>query len=172
LAEEYKANTEKLNAYPPDFKPYGETVAEPRKIEAQAQIAEPPTTLPIDRLANAILIFTKGGETEKVWFYDMQSDGYSLDDKRTKLEGYGDLQDIVAQYKKRDTKVEIDRKAKFFFVPKAEIVAEGYDLSMSRYKEDVFEEVVYEKPAVILAKIKTMEGEIIGELQELEGMLV
>lgn len=126
---------------------------------------------PYAGVSTAILIFTKGGDTEKVWFYDMQSDGYSLDDKRTKLEGYGDLQDIVEQFKKRDPQKESDRKAKFFFVPKAEIVAEGYDLSMSKYKEDVFEEVVYEKPAVILAKLKTMEGEIVEELKELEGML-
>lgn len=62
-------------------------------------------------------------------------------------------------------------KEKFFFVPKAEIVAEGYDLSMSKYKEDVFEEVSYEKPEVILAKLKTLEGEISEELKELEGML-
>jgi type I restriction enzyme M protein len=101
----------------------------------------------------------------------MQSDGYSLDDKRTKLEGYGDLQDIVAQYKKRDTKKDKDRKKKFFFVPKKEIVDEGYDLSMSRYKEDVFEEVTYEKPVKILAKLKTMENEINKGLKELEGMI-
>src|SRR4030067_3242964 len=101
----------------------------------------------------------------------MQSDGYSLDDKRTKLEGYGDLKDIVEQFKKRNPQNENDRKAKFFFVPKAEIAAEGYDLSMSKYKEDVFEEVSYEKPAVILARLKTMEGEISQGVNELEGML-
>lgn len=126
---------------------------------------------PYAGVSTAILIFTKGGETENVWFYDMQSDGYSLDDKRTKLEGYGDLQDIVTQFKKRDPKKESDRKAKFFFVPKDEIVAEKYDLSISRYKEDVFEEVVYEKPLKILSKLKTMEKEIDKELNELEGML-
>ncbi len=126
---------------------------------------------PYAGVSTAILIFTKGGETENVWFYDMQSDGYSLDDKRTKQEGYGDLQDIVTQYKKRNQKKESDRKEKYFFVPKAEIVAENYDLSMSKYKEDVFEEVVYEKPAVILAKIKTMEKEINTELSALERML-
>jgi type I restriction enzyme M protein len=70
-------------------------------------------------------VFTKGGETENVWFYDMQSDGYTLDDKRTKQDGYGDLQDIIAQFKKRDAKKTNDRKAKFFFVPKAEIAKEN-----------------------------------------------
>ncbi|AJQ27930.1 type I restriction-modification system subunit M [Pelosinus fermentans] len=155
----------------------GKAFVEARKIlvekcELKAVIAMPSGVFkPYAGVSTAILIFTKGGETENVWFYDMQSDGYSLDDKRTKQEGYGDLQDIVAQFKKRDQRKEIDRKEKFFFVPKGEIVAENYDLSMSKYKEDVFEEVEYEKPAVILAKLKTMENKIDQELSELEGML-
>ncbi len=126
---------------------------------------------PYAGVSTAILIFTKGGETENVWFYDMQNYGYNLDDKRTKLEGYGDLQDIVTWYKNRDQLKESDRKKKSFFVPKKEIVEEKYDLSMSRYKEDVFDEVVYEKPATILAKLKKMENEIGEELGELEEML-
>ena len=122
-------------------------------------------------LSTAILIFTKGGETEQVWFYDMQSDGYSLDDKRAKLDGYGDLQDIVKQYKKRDPGKDSDRKEKFFFVPKGEIVGENYDLSISRYKEDVFEEIEYDAPGVILKKLKSIEGEIEGEFEELDTLL-
>lgn len=155
----------------------GNAFADARKLlveksELKAVITMPSGVFkPYAGVSTAILIFTKGGETENVWFYEMQSDGYSLDDKRTKLEGYGDLQDIVTQYKKRDQRKESDRKEKFFFVPKDEIVIENYDLSMSKYKEDVFEEVVYEKPEVILAKLKTMESEINKELSELEGML-
>jgi type I restriction enzyme M protein len=155
----------------------GKAFVEARKIliekcELKAVINMPSGVFkPYAGVSTAILIFTKGGETENVWFYDMQSDGYSLDDKRTKLDGYGDLQDIVTQYKKRDHREESDRKEKFFFVPKGEIVVENYDLSMSKYKEDVFEEVVYDKPDVILAKLKTLEGEINQELAELEGML-
>lgn len=126
---------------------------------------------PYAGVSTAMLIFTKGGETEEVWFYEMQSDGYSLDDKRTKLDGYGDLQDIVMQYKKRDLREEGDRTKKFFFVPKSEIVAENYDLSMSRYKEDVFEEIEYETPSVILSKLKTIEREITQDLSELERSL-
>ena len=142
------------------------------KCELKAVIAMPSGVFkPYAGVSTAILIFTKGGETDNVWFYDMQSDGYSLDDKRTKLDGYGDLQDIVTQYKKRDQRKESDRKEKFFFVPQGEIAADNYDLSMSRYKEDVFEEVVYEKPAVLFAKLKAMESEINWELKELEGML-
>ena len=155
----------------------GKAFIEARKIliekcELKAVVTMPSGVFkPYAGVSTAIFIFTKGGETDKVWFYDMQSDGYSLDDKRTKLDGYGDLQDIVTQFKKRDQGKESDRKQKFFFVPKKEIVEEKYDLSMSRYKEDVFEEVVYEKPVVILSKLKSMEGEISKELSELEGML-
>ncbi|MFA6008007.1 MAG: N-6 DNA methylase [Candidatus Shapirobacteria bacterium] len=142
------------------------------KCELKAVISMPSGIFkPYAGVSTAILVFTKGGETENVWFYDMQSDGYSLDDKRTKLEGHGDLQDIVSQFKHRDPKNDSDRKAKFFFVPKAEIVAENYDLSISKYKEDVFEEVVYEKPAVILEKLKVTEREIENELNVLKGIL-
>ncbi|SDI50826.1 type I restriction-modification system subunit M [Desulfosporosinus hippei] len=156
----------------------GKAFVEARKIlvekcELKAVITMPSGVFkPYAGVSTAILIFTKGGETENVWFYDMQSDGYTLDDRRTKLpEGYGDLQDIVTQFKKRDQRKESDRKEKVFFVPKGEIVEENYDLSMSKYKEDVFEEVMYEKPAVILVKLKTLEDEIREELSELEGML-
>jgi type I restriction enzyme M protein len=155
----------------------GNAFVEARKIliekcELKAVVAMPSGVFkPYAGVSTAILIFTKGGETENVWFYDMKSDGYSLDDKRTKQDGNGDLQDIVTQFKNRDPKKSSDRKEKFFFVPKEEIVKENYDLSMSKYKEDVFEEVVYEKPEVLLAKLKTMEKEIGLELGELEGML-
>ena len=142
------------------------------KCELKAVVTMPSGVFkPYAGVSTAILIFTKGGETENVWFYDMQSDGYSLDDKRVKLDGYGDLQDIVSQYKKRDPDTESDRKEKFFFVPKGEIVDEGYDLSISRYKEDVFEEIEYDAPDVILGKLKVLEGEIDKELRELVGMI-
>ena len=142
------------------------------KCELKAVIAMPSGVFkPYAGVSTAILIFTKGGETENVWFYDMQNDGYSLDDKRTKLDGYGDLQDIVTQFNNRDPKKKTDRKAKFFYVPKDEIVKEKYDLSISRYKEDTFEEVEYEKPSAIFKKLKTIENEIQKELSELEGML-
>jgi type I restriction enzyme M protein len=145
------------------------------KSELKAVIAMPSGVFkPYAGVSTALLIFTKGGETENVWFYDMQSDGYSLDDKRDKLEGYGDLQDIVTQYKNRNPESEQDRKKKFFFVPKKEIVDEGYDLSFSRYKEEVFEEIEYEKPDVILDKLigeNGLEQEIIKGLEELKKML-
>jgi len=115
----------------------------------------------------------------------MASDGYSLDDKRNKQEGYGDLQDIVAKFKKRTPKKTTDRTKKYFAVPRQEIVDEKYDLSLSRYKEDVFEEIEYEKPGVILEKLLVSEvgehfdekaltkiqGGIVKGLLELRGMV-
>ena len=170
----------------------GKAFVEARKLmleksELKAVITAPSGVFkPYAGVSTALLIFTKGGETEDVFFYDMQSDGYSLDDKRNKLEGYGDLQDIVEKYKSivisNVSEKSNDRKRKFFIVPKAEIVAEKYDLSFSRYKEEVYEEIVYEKPAVILeklqgsyyknGKLKTpgLEQEIADKLKELKDL--
>ncbi|MBU2513555.1 type I restriction-modification system subunit M [bacterium] len=142
------------------------------KSELKAVITMPSGVFkPYAGVSTAILVFTKGGETETVWFYEMLNDGYSLDDKRAKLEGYGDLQDIAEKFKNRDPQKESDRTQKCFFVPKSEIVAENYDLSLSRYKEDVFEEIEYEKPDAIFKKLKDFESEIATELKDLEGML-
>ena len=148
---------------------------------------------PYAGVSTAILLFTKvwgakdkvsKAATEQVWFYEMAADGYSLDDKRSKQEGNGDLQEIVARYHARSAEDNSDRTQKCFVVPRAEIEAEGYDLSLSRYKVDVFEEVVYESPAVILEKLLRAEvgeaGEealagvqsgIVRELLELRGMI-
>ena len=148
---------------------------------------------PYAGVSTAILLFTKvwgpkdkvtKPATEHVWFYEMTADGYSLDDKRTKQEGHGDLQDIAARYHARDPETDTDRTRKCFVVSRAGIEAEGYDLSLSRYKEDVFEEVVYEAPAMILDKLlkaevgDTTEHDLAGvqsgivrELLELRGMV-
>ncbi|MGB1017781.1 MAG: N-6 DNA methylase [Chitinophagales bacterium] len=138
---------------------------------------------PYAGVSTAILIFTKGGETNKVWFYDMEADGYSLDDKRAPLknkdgsDNYGDLQDIVSTYTNRNPDAkENDKKGKHFFVSKAEIAEENYDLSFSRYKEEVYEEIVYEKPSLILEKLigkngdGGLEKEIVVALKELKEL--
>lgn len=119
---------------------------------------------PYAGVSTAVLLFTKvwgpkdkvtKPATEHVWFYDMASDGYSLDDKRSKQAGYGDLLDIVEKYKSRNPENDTDRTQKCFMVPYAEIANDenNYDLSLNRYKEDVFEEVEYENPEVILEKL-------------------
>ena len=144
------------------------------QAELKAVIALPSGVFkPYAGVSTAILVFTKGGETNEVWFYDMQSDGYSLDDKRVKLDHNGDLQDIIKEFhnrNKEENRNNNNRKAKHFFVPKSEIVDEGYDLSISRYKEDDFEELVYEDPKQILEKLESLEHDITSEFNTLKGM--
>jgi type I restriction enzyme M protein len=125
---------------------------------------------PYAGVSTAILLFTKvwgpkdkvtKPATEQVWFYEMTADGYSLDDKRSKQEGNGDLQDIAARYHARNAETDTDRTQKSFVVPRSEIEDEGFDLSLSRYKEDVFEEIEYEAPTAILDKLLKAE---VGDL--------
>ena len=144
------------------------------KSELKAVITAPSGVFkPYAGVSTALLIFTKGGTTEHVWFYDIESDGYSLDDKRAKQEGYGDLQDIVRHYKSRKPEIEYDRKGKHFFVSVEKIIEENYDLSFSKYREDNFEEITYQKPTIILEKLigeNGLEKEIITGLEELRSL--
>ena len=126
---------------------------------------------PYAGVSTAVLIFTKGGRTEKVWFYNMQSDGYSLDDKRNFIDGKGDIPDIIERYKKRREESSTDRKGRCFFVPFSEIKENGYDLSISKYREIEYEEVEYEKPEVILVKIDELEDQIKANVAELRKLL-
>ena len=100
----------------------------------------------------------------------MQSDGYTLDDKRNKI-AESDLPDIFQRYKARDAKKDSDRKQKYFMVPKNEIVENNYDLNLSTYKEEVYEEVVYEKPNVIFGKLESIEANIQKGLAELKELI-
>jgi type I restriction enzyme M protein len=150
---------------------------------------------PYAGVSTAILLFTKvwGPQdkviepaTEHVWFYEMTADGYSLDDKRTKQEGFGDLQDIIIKYRRQSAAADSDRTAQCFMVPRAEIADDknNYDLSLSRYKQEVFEEMQYDAPGVILdrliraevgdveeAELAKVKGGIVRELLELKGMV-
>lgn len=125
---------------------------------------------PYAGVSTAILIFTKGGRTTDVWFYDIQADGFSLDDKRDPIE-QNDLPDVRIRWAKRNPKKDTDRKDRAFFVPKAEIAENKYDLSLNRYKEIVHEEVKYDPPKKILGRLKKLEAEIAQDLEELEAML-
>jgi type I restriction enzyme M protein len=125
---------------------------------------------PYAGVSTAILIFVKGGETDKVWFYDMQSDGYTLDDKRSKINGGGDLPDIVEKWKHRKEQTENKLNSKFFYIDKKEIEKADYDLSLNRYKVTDREDVKYEDPKVILKKIETLEKEIVDGLSDLKNL--
>jgi type I restriction enzyme M protein len=129
---------------------------------------------PYAGVATAILIFTKAGETRDVWFYEMQNDGYSLDDKRNKIDN-SDLPDIVIKYQNRfhnhTNQENQTNHSSDFFVSKKEILENDYDLSLSKYKEEVFEEVVFEKPELIIAKLESIESNIQQGLSELKTYL-
>ncbi len=125
---------------------------------------------PYAGVSTAILFFTKDGRTTDVWFYDVQADGLSLDDKRDPV-AENDLPDVRERWAKRNPKKDTDRTAKAFFVPKQEIIDNGYDLSLNRYKEVVHEEAKYDPPKKILARLKKREVEIAHDLDELEVML-
>nr|BFD66190.1 class I SAM-dependent DNA methyltransferase [Bdellovibrio sp. HAGR004] len=147
---------------------------------------------PYAGVSTAILFFTKtnSGGTDHVWFYDVQADGWSLDDKRTALLSEGklgatpvtplskedheknNLPDVLTRWSKRE-KEELKRKRtdQSFCVSKADLVAQGYDLSINRYKEVVHEEVKHRPPLEIIADLHKLEAEIQIGLKELEGML-
>ncbi len=127
---------------------------------------------PYSGVSTGVLLFTRtdSGGTDDVWFYDMQADGYSLDDKRTPAAA-NDIPDIIARWGNRAAERDRARTDRSFLVPKAEIAAQGYDLSLNRYKEVVYDEVAYDPPLVILAELEALEEEIRRGLGELRGML-
>jgi type I restriction enzyme M protein len=125
---------------------------------------------PYAGVSTAILVFIKGGKTDDVFFYDVSADGYSLDDKRDPT-NENDLPDALERWRKKSAKRDTDRTAEHFMVPVQEIEEKGFDLSINRYKEATHEEVTYEAPKTIIAKLRALEAEIARDLGELEGML-
>lgn len=127
---------------------------------------------PYAGVSTAVLVFTKtgAGGTDKVWFYDMQADGFSLDDKRTEIKD-NDIPDIIARFRNLDSETDRHRTEKSFFVPKAEIVENGYDLSINKYKKTEYKAVEYPSTTEILADLHELEMQITASLAELEEML-
>lgn len=123
-------------------------------------------------MSTAILFFTKtdSGGTDQVWFYDVRADGFSLDDKRNPIEA-DDLPDVLARWKNLVGETDRARNDQSFLVPKADIVSQGYDLSLNRYKEIVHDEVEHRPPLEIIADIEKLEDEIAQGLDELKAML-
>ena len=127
---------------------------------------------PYAGVSTGILIFTKTGHggTDKVWFYDMTADGFSLDDKRTEVKD-NDIPDIIARFKNLEAEADRQRTEKSFFVPKDEIVENGYDLSINKYKKTEYKPVEYPSTTEILANLHELEMQITAGLAELEEML-
>ena len=129
---------------------------------------------PYAGVSTAIMIFTKtnDGGTDKVWFYDMTADGFSLDDQRQPVKE-NDIPDIIERFNNRNSKEEQERARteKSFFVSKEEIIENDYDLSINKYKEIVVEKKEYEDPKVILKRVIDMENELQQKLKELEEII-
>jgi type I restriction enzyme M protein len=140
------------------------------KNELKAVISMPSGVFkPYAGVSTAVLVFVKGGTTEKVWFYDMEADGYSLDDKRNKIDN-NDIPDILEQYNKKDSDTYEESK-KHFFVDIKDIKDNDYDLSINRYKEIEYEEIEYPPTNEILGDIEKLSNEINSDLEELKGLL-
>ena len=169
-----------------------------RKLLVEAQKLDAVISLPSGAfkpyagVSTAILLFTKtnSGGTDYVWFYDVDADGWSLDDKRQPLlsedklgpvpvqplsaeeHARNNLPDVLVRWQQRDTaERERPRTAQSFCVPKADIAAQGYDLSLNRYKEVVHEAAEHRPPKEILAELAKLEEEIRRGMKELEEML-
>ncbi|RKG84410.1 SAM-dependent DNA methyltransferase [Corallococcus sp. CA049B] len=152
-----------------------------RENQLEAVISLPSGVFkPYAGVSTAILVFTKGGKTDHVFFYKVEADGFSLDDRRKEAsEEHGrlgpieknDLYDALERWRKRSAKKDTDRTAKHFMVPVKEIEEKNFELSVSRYKEAKHVEGKYEPPKEIIVRLRRLEKEIANELTKLEGML-
>lgn len=141
--------------------------------QLQAVISMPSGVFkPYAGVSTAVLIFTKtgAGGTDKVWFYDMKADGFSLDDKRSPVEA-NDIPDILARFHNLEGEANRKPTEPSFMVDKAAIVANDYDLSINRYKEVVYDKVEYDPPSVILTRLAELNLDIASKMEELRGLL-
>lgn len=127
---------------------------------------------PYAGVSTAVLVFTKtgAGGTDQVWLYDMKADGFSLDDKRSEI-SENDIPDIIERFHHLDQEEKRERTEQSFLVPKQEIVENGYDLSINKYKKIEYVPVEYPPTSEILDKLDQLEAEIAVGLKELRGML-
>ena len=127
---------------------------------------------PYAGVSTAVLVFTKtgAGGTDKVWFYDMRADGFSLDDKRAEVKE-NDIPDIVARFHDLEAETSRERTEQSFFVPKDEIAANDYDLSINKYKKVEYKPVEYPPTSEILDELDSLQAEIGKGLKGLRGML-
>ena len=127
---------------------------------------------PYAGVSTAILIFTKtnAGGTDKVWFYDMTADGYSLDDKRSPI-AENDIPDIIERFNNLEAEENRERTEKSFFVDKQEIVDNDYDLSINKYKKVEYVAIEYPSSEEIIADLDELEMQIGSEMEELKKLL-
>lgn len=127
---------------------------------------------PYAGVSTAVMVFIKTGYggTDKVWFYDMKADGFSLDDKRTPVAA-NDIPDIISRFHNLEGERERARTERSFFVDKQEIVENGYDLSVNKYKKTEYVAEEYPSPQEIISDLHKLEKEITAELADLEALL-
>ena len=127
---------------------------------------------PYAGVSTAVLVFTKtgAGGTDNVWFYDMKADGFSLDDKRSEIAD-NDIPDIIERFHHLENEASRERTEQSFLVPKQEIVENGYDLSINKYKKIEYVPVEYPPTSEIMAELRQLETEINSAMDELEKML-
>lgn len=127
---------------------------------------------PYAGVSTAVLVFTKtnAGGTDKVWFYDMKADGYSLDDKRSPVSD-NDIPDIIERFNNLTAEESRERTDKSFFVPVEEIAANDYDLSINKYKKTEYVAVEYPPTSEIMADIRELERKITEEMDALDKLL-
>ena len=127
---------------------------------------------PYAGVSTAVLVFTKtgAGGTDKVWFYDMKADGFSLDDKRSEV-SENDIPDIIIRFHNLEAETNRARTEQSFFVPKQEIVDNGYDLSINKYKKVEYVAVEYPSTQEIMTNLRELEMQIGQEMEELEKLL-
>jgi type I restriction enzyme M protein len=127
---------------------------------------------PYAGVSTAVMIFTKTnyGGTDKVWFYDMKADGFSLDDKRTPIQE-NDIPDIIARCANREAEEGRSRTEQSFLVPKEEIVENDYDLSINKYKKTEYTPVEYPPTTEIMAELRELQKKIGEEMNALEELL-
>ena len=127
---------------------------------------------PYSGVKTSVIIFTKTGNggTDNVWFYDMTADGYSLDAKRTPI-NENDIPDIISRYNNLSAEENRKRTEKSFFVTVNEIKANGYDLSINKYKETEKTEKVYRKTSELFKELSDVQNEMLQHIEELKRML-
>ena len=120
---------------------------------------------PYSGVGTAVIVFTKGNKSDSVWFYDMETDGYTLDDKRDFINGKGDIPDVIEKFKTKEF------SEKSCVVPFEKIKTNDYILAISEYRELEHKEVKYEDPKKLLERVLKTEDEISKELNELRKMI-
>ena len=134
----------------------------------KAMISLPPGVFkPYAGVSTGILIFTKGDQTENVWFYDMENDGFSLDDMRDKIPDC-DIPDVLENWENITNGNDIIQTSKSFFVSKKRIQENDYNLSVNKYKDIVHEKIQFDHPLIITAKMKQLEAKIMSDIEDIE----